>query len=92
MGEIKTIQYEGKSLSFDQEDAFLEGGVKEPLLGVGFVEPIGFYWTVDSNKRIWIQMGSETFSSPCLTLCLSIIRQHPQSYEKVCGFLYGEIL
>lgn len=83
-GEIATVHHDGHVWRFHQDDAELQGGVKEPLLGYGFAEPLGFYWVVDGNRRVWLQMGSsDVFSSPCLRLCLAIIRQHPQSFERV---------
>ena len=90
-GEIATVKHDGHVWRFYQPDAELQGGVKEPLLGYGFAEPRGFYWAVDGNRRVWLQMDeSEIFFSPCLRFCLYTIRQHPQSFERVWELLGWE--
>jgi hypothetical protein len=81
---------DGRKWSFHQEQAPLEGGVKLPLIGSVFVEPVGFYAIVDGNKRVWLETepGSREFESPCFSACMSRIRWNDfNSYEKVLGML-----
>jgi len=66
-------------------------GVGLPIRGYVFVEPQGFYAIVDSNGRIWVEARvldfyEETpgyFDSPCYSLCMRMVQQHPQSYGLV---------
>lgn len=84
---MKKITIDCFEWDFIEEDA--DEGVGLPIKGYTFIEPRGFYALVDSNNRIWIQIPYDhpeepgCFESPCLSVCLKLIRQHPQSYEFV---------